>query len=552
MSTTQSPIDLQRLTQERKVLFQKEVEAGKLPSDTWPDLNDAAKVKNCYFYLSLIERFWNMMDALDVEVKEYYMARAETRYEKFVRSFEHHTGESPLPPLDVAVFWHAHALSPFRFYEDIMVRYPAARNMFDKGLPLMSIYHARNTIPKYHLERWNRWIPDEPYDLLDEIKDGTRKRFKLTCWEPLCEATIEIPWRKYVQYRFHDMDIHFPHTCASGSESTKSHTSLNQQAKLKLDADVRAHKVAGTLLERNGEDRRKENQIVEYIRIHKTVVPLDNDFDLGYEAAIQDALEALGSEYENDANQFLHAVRTCYKSNPTMFSLDLIHAVRRQRKFYDAVTRMTWRFPDGYCTAIRRYHDFLSLMKYDPKLIAVPSIEIDCAWHTHMLFSGLYHAFCLRHMKRVINHDDTIPESKLLQHSVSTNNAWKSSNIRYKIGGKVETGQTGWSSGYKKVLTASLIPNQTPFGADYNAGKIMLFLPLDENFLKNLNTEYNKGMKTVDGMLAASRSAHSERIEPDKKETISNTYELNDEALKSIQKAITNSMYNNSSYGYVG
>ncbi|KAI8335178.1 hypothetical protein BC941DRAFT_326067, partial [Chlamydoabsidia padenii] len=72
-------------------------------------------------------------------------------------------------------------------------------------------------------------------------------------------------------------------------------------------------------------------------------------------------------------------------------------------------------------------------MKRNPTLVAVPTIEIDCAWHTHMLFSASYRQFTLQFLKRVINHDDTIPETSLKKFASDTNRAWLKSPVNYMI-----------------------------------------------------------------------------------------------------------------------
>ncbi|KAI8065461.1 hypothetical protein BC940DRAFT_211756, partial [Gongronella butleri] len=61
-----------------------------------------------------------------------------------------------------------------------------------------------------------------------------------------------------------------------------------------------------------------------------------------------------------------------------------------------------------------------------PSMVCVPTIEIDCAWHTHMLLAPSYRDFCMRHMRRIINHDDTIPETTLSKHANATQKAWES------------------------------------------------------------------------------------------------------------------------------
>jgi hypothetical protein len=72
-------------------------------------------------------------------------------------------------------------------------------------------------------------------------------------------------------------------------------------------------------------------------------------------------------------------------------------------------------------------------MKRNKTLVAVPTIEIDCAWHTHMLFPSSYRIFTQRYLRRIINHDDTIPDTSLKQFASDTNRAWINTPVRYRI-----------------------------------------------------------------------------------------------------------------------
>lgn len=59
-------------------------------------LNKVVTVDACYYYLSLIERFWNYMNTLSEQEQRLYLARAEYRYELWVT---HYQNTMPCPPL---------------------------------------------------------------------------------------------------------------------------------------------------------------------------------------------------------------------------------------------------------------------------------------------------------------------------------------------------------------------------------------------------------------------------------------------------------------------
>ena len=57
--------------------------------------------------------------------------------------------------------------------------------------------------------------------------------------------------------------------------------------------------------------------------------------------------------------------------------MDLIQAVARQYKFAFKVTKnINWNTPEGMINGIRQYSTFLAVIKNNPLLTAVPTIEI--------------------------------------------------------------------------------------------------------------------------------------------------------------------------------
>lgn len=122
----------------------------------------------------------------------------------------------------------------------------------------------------------------------------------------------------------------------------------------------------------------------------------------------------------------------------------MIQAVARQYKFaFKATQTINWDAPQGIIKGIRQYSSFLQLLKTNPKLTAVPTFEIgksshsyhvdyhfadtlaDLAWHTHMLFPNNYRKFTAKFVGKFLNHDDTIPETRLNQYIKDTDSAWK-------------------------------------------------------------------------------------------------------------------------------
>jgi len=59
------------------------------------------------------------------------------------------------------------------------------------------------------------------------------------------------------------------------------------------------------------------------------------------------------------------------------------------------------------------YIKFLKLKYLEPKLTIVPTYDLDLLWHTHMSVPQVYTQDCQRLCNMVVNHDDSIADSKL-------------------------------------------------------------------------------------------------------------------------------------------
>lgn len=91
-----------------------------------------------------------------------------------------------------------------------------------------------------------------------------------------------------------------------------------------------------------------------------------------------------------------------------------------------------------------------------------------------MLYPDIYRAFCLKHTGKVINHDDSIPDSKLEDYAKQTNRAWYNENIPYGID-DVEVDETMPTlvKARKKIQEATFGP-PAKFEPDYCHGTYLL------------------------------------------------------------------------------
>jgi Glycine-rich domain-containing protein-like len=109
-------------------------------------------------------------------------------------------------------------------------------------------------------------------------------------------------------------------------------------------------------------------------------------------------------------------------------SLDLVAAPLRQRNFALKITGHGGQnTPFARRRAVIRYHKFILLMdRRSPAAgkALVPTLDIDLCWHTHQLFPTEYRNWCLEHVGRPINHDDTISKTNLAEGLRNTSLAW--------------------------------------------------------------------------------------------------------------------------------
>jgi len=113
-------------------------------------------------------------------------------------------------------------------------------------------------------------------------------------------------------------------------------------------------------------------------------------------------------------------------------SIDLVAASLRQREFARKITgpeSKSLDCPLALSHAIFRYSKFLQLMKRQgpsphKHITFVPTLDIDLCWHTHQLSPRAYREWCLSHLSRPINHDDTIGVADLDKALRETSLTW--------------------------------------------------------------------------------------------------------------------------------
>jgi len=59
---------------------------------------------------------------------------------------------------------------------------------------------------------------------------------------------------------------------------------------------------------------------------------------------------------------------------------------------------------------VDRYIMFLKLRKAAPEVFAVPPVDVDFIWHTHMSMSAQYHKMSLQHFGGLVSHETVSPD----------------------------------------------------------------------------------------------------------------------------------------------
>ncbi|OBT83164.1 hypothetical protein VE02_08248 [Pseudogymnoascus sp. 03VT05] len=364
-----------------------------------------------------------------------------------------------LPPLDVLMVWHSFMLNPRNYLEDCM-RF-GLRDTWYAGMPWKAVNDSINDSFDYEVTdaAKTKWTSStsRPWSNLDEASVKS-----LRC--PRCSTFQSIPWTtasmeesarhnwdmKYVGHGYAEADL--LEKCAVCNLNI-THDNL-RVAKFKRDAEdlLRSdYPMGGTIVPGKGGTPLK-------LRLHETAYSpqtfpnrlikehlrtqvLDlNKEDYGsqlcrtgnliyvrtlIEASIKDkaviarinGYKISGKMYPDERLAVRHMMSR-YWTNHSLFSMELSSAVIRQGSFVDKMHKIDWlHSPTALSTMERlliKYERFFRIMASNPNQTAVPTLDVDLAWHTHQLSPREYYNFSIRMtLDRFIDHDDKIDEEKL-------------------------------------------------------------------------------------------------------------------------------------------
>lgn len=371
--------------------------------------------------------------------------------------------------------WHAHMLNPRAFLEDAMLA--GLRQLWNTGLPWAAINAAIDSKFNYNAsdDCKSNWAirTGRSWD------SGDDPAFKaMQC--PACKVPIQIPWTTcgmdetsksgqrpgLIGNGYGDGNLLY--SCpACGVVVDKALLAVSKFCKdteallarsrpmpgtildpiSGMPEVVPSHPVSAQLFPRTFPNRMLQRalriEIVDLIRPGLTLNPtmdtvrgkIENVLTNSSHLRAIDGVRLSPRPYKLTPNAKL-AVRKMmarYWENFTLFALDLGGAVLRQGVFVEKMVKIDWlHSPSAASTMTRllaKYQRFFAIMSAHPKNTAVPTLDVDLAWHTHQLSPSPYYAYSVGKTAKFIDHDDKMDEDKL-----SSSFEWTSKAYQEKYG----------------------------------------------------------------------------------------------------------------------
>ena len=131
-------------------------------------------------------------------------------------------------------------------------------------------------------------------------------------------------------------------------------------------------------------------------------------------------------------------------------AVELADAVISQAAFVARVLRLGPRVVDKayVARAAERYAGFLALARAHPGELLVPTLDVDLAWHAHMLSPRDYADDCAELLGRPLSHDAGIDSANLKVAFEATKERWRARHGEQYVGvSKRRTDRSGTAAG---------------------------------------------------------------------------------------------------------
>ncbi len=397
--------------------------------------------------------------------------------------------------------WHTHMLNPRAFLEDSMLA--GLRLFWASGMPWRLVNKAIDTDFNYTVSpackaRWTH----QTGLAWDNAEDPLVKMVKC----PTCSAMLEIPWTTCglpADYAgtehpvltgngYGDSDLLFP-CWRCGTTIRKEYLSVAKfvhDTKALLGPENRP--MPGTLLDTKGMPSQPvasaaygqaplvphafpnrlllsgcnsiRSQITALTSTRAQLSPTMDTVRKDIETVLEDKASIRTIElvppYKTryaipaESRIAVRKMMSRYWENFSPLALDLCGAVMRQGVFVEKMCKLDWlHSPSARDTTTRllvKYHRFMDIMKANPSQVAVPTLDVDLAWHTHQLSPSAYYRYTVGKMSRFVDHDD-----KIDQDTLSRQFEW-TSKVYQDLYGEVYSECTCWycEGEYRALLFA--------------------------------------------------------------------------------------------------
>lgn len=384
-------------------------------------------------------------------------------------------GKSKLPPVDVLMVWHAHMLNPRAYLEDCIRQGRMA--FWTAGMPWSDVAQAidsKTFIYNAGAQAQSKWVSslDSPWE---NLTDPSRKRV-VKC--DFCNTDNLIKWTTCTEGHFSktlvspdDLPQAIDEMLSSGTgysdknllwfcESCDHMITHESQQAGKLYNDVlmlvkHDKPLAGTVLGEEGVPWRA------FGRKAYTLNMPDSPNDLfrkgldkiilrnpaGRAQSVSDIRESIEIAMNNrvlmrkargsmsgalqrNERVALRKMMNRYWDNSSPFALDLTGAVIRQGSFIEKMHNIDWlHSPALHNTVgrlIEKYGVFMKILRMYPSKMAVPTLDVDLAWHTHQLSPQNYMKYTVVKCRQFIDHDDKVTETKLNDSFAWTSKTYQS------------------------------------------------------------------------------------------------------------------------------
>ncbi|KAG0019271.1 hypothetical protein BGZ82_000182, partial [Podila clonocystis] len=416
-------------------------------------------------------RFLQTLVIIDDEDLDFlFLIRSEERYLMFLdllQQLQPSPAQVPLPPLDVALMWTVHMLAPFRYHEDLLRSY--SPHLLNYAFPLeryvaaIDIENATTDNEAFapSKEMWYQLYPDEHFDL---DRNDTNRMFDIQClW---CSGTNIMDSSTFIKFRIDGIAI----DCAGCG----SQCSLETLSSKRLWDGIEAYRadsailLAGSLLSpwSGAPDpiaaQREHHHLFFHPRIQFGLDQASVALNCSWPKVVQ-AFQDLGpDQYYGIRPTTLARIISSYMGLiEDRLSMDLVAGALRQRDFQKAMMitgGQAWCQPQVLHRSLERYKRFMLLARAEDKegggkgslkkgrkskkdknpgagdggggggrQALVPTLDIDLAWHTHMLSPAHYRQYQLVHYGRVLNHDDSVQATSSMtkQDFIRTAELWQ-------------------------------------------------------------------------------------------------------------------------------